>query len=430
MFSPKKLLEPSKSKNNLGNPDQIKQTSTIETFDDLEVHREIQYKKDKIRQNDVPNKFCMIVPSTSVEFATLRTKIMKYVSRNQKCSQMIFRGYDETKKIFYDLIDGKEYEFEFESNKITAITEQVSEDKGLITSIGCIDYLFLRADSIEIIQKFMDHVLIKKTKGKIYQYSTDTKGWNMIRALRKRDPSTLILKDGFIETLMDDLDDFTKSEDDYNKFGIPYKKVYLFHGEPGTGKTSLSNIIADHTNRSLYILNFDPKMTDDELSSAVRRIDSKVGILLLEDIDCLFKSRNTNQNMSSVSFSSLLNILDGAIQNVGLITIITTNHVKLLDSALHRPLRVDKVIKFEKADDYQIRKLFELYEINNLKTRTLDKIITMASSASLCPAGVSGFLFRNRRKQMNDELVIELFKSYIDEFLLEKNSNIPVDMFS
>ena len=384
----------------------------------IDFRARIQYKRERFEAHNEPNKVCVIIPSASSAYVMTQVKIMELIDKKDM-TQLYYGGYDETKEMIFRLIENREYEFEYEDCKMTAMIEQVTPDMGIQFGIDNVSYLFVRADNQDVMKRFLNDTLIKKPERKIYQYSTENGSWRTVGTLKERDPSTLILKEGVLEELMEDLDDYIKSQKDYNKFGIPFKKVYLFHGEPGTGKTSLSQIMANRVDRSLYILNFDPKMTDDDLSSAIRHIDAKGGILLLEDIDCLFKARNTNQNLTSISFSSLLNNLDGAIQNVGLITIITTNHPDLLDSALRRPLRVDKTIKFEKANEHQIQKLLELYDIT-LKSRTIDKIVNMANNSNLCPAGISGFLFRNRRKEITDKNIIDLFKEYLDEIKIEE----------
>jgi len=405
-----------------------------ESFQNLDVYREVRYKRhiiDNYGSNaKMLNKACIVIGSSSSAFVVLQMKIMELAMKDGCDNSHIvyYGGYNEMKDIIYRMIEGVDVEFKMDDDTICATVEQISTDMGIQLSIDNLSYLFLRADNLEILQKFMEYVLIKKPERKIYQYSTENSIWRNVSVLKERDPTTLILKEGILDDLIADLDDFLKAEEDYNKFGIPYKKVYLFHGEPGTGKTSLSQVIACHTDRSLYILNFDPKMTDDDLSNAIRHIDAKNGILLLEDIDCLFKTRNTNQNLTSVSFSSLLNNLDGAIQNIGLITIITTNHAELLDPALRRPLRVDKTIRFERADTQQIEKLFELYGIP-IKKQKFERVCAMANNAKMCPAGVSGFLFRNRKKELNDENILDLFKEYIDEMIIEVTNDAKETMF-
>ena len=69
-------------------------------------------------------------------------------------------------------------------------------------------------------------------------------------------------------------------------------------------------------------------------------------IILLEDIDGIFKGREsvqeTRENRSQVTFSGLLNALDGVRSQEGRILIMTTNHRENLDPALMRPGRADR----------------------------------------------------------------------------------------
>ena len=64
---------------------------------------------------------------------------------------------------------------------------------------------------------------------------------------------------------------------------------------------------------------------------ALRRLPKKA-IFVLEDIDVLFKERKENDNYKSmISFSGLLNSLDGMAFKDDLITIMTTNYECNLD---------------------------------------------------------------------------------------------------
>ena len=72
------------------------------------------------------------------------------------------------------------------------------------------------------------------------------------------------------------------------------------------------------------IINFDNKMTDNEFMRAIKRIPEKT-ILVLEDIDVLFQERKKNDEYkSSITFSGLLNSLDGIAHQDKLITIMTS----------------------------------------------------------------------------------------------------------
>ena len=75
-------------------------------------------------------------------------------------------------------------------------------------------------------------------------------------------------------------------------------------------------------------------MDDNNFMRAIRRLPRN-SILVLEDIDVLFKERKENDGFkSSLSFSALLNTLDGLAFRQGMITFMTTNYLCNLDSAL------------------------------------------------------------------------------------------------
>ena len=150
-----------------------------------------------------------------------------------------------------------------------------------------------------------------------------------------------------------------ETEEKYNILGIPYKKNYIFEGLPGTGKTSLVRALATKYNMSIAILDFDSEMDDKRLRHSIQRLPKKT-VLLLEDIDCLFCSRTRKDNdASQVTFSGILNALDGVVQNDDTIVIMTTNHITKLDEALKR--RVDYFVKFDNANKEQIKQMYEQF---------------------------------------------------------------------
>ena len=66
-----------------------------------------------------------------------------------------------------------------------------------------------------------------------------------------------------------------------------------------------------------------------------------------------------------VSFSVILNVLDGMSSKEGQITFMTTNYVEHLDSALIRPGRIDHMVNFSKADKKQTHEMFNNFFPDN-----------------------------------------------------------------
>jgi mitochondrial chaperone BCS1 len=160
---------------------------------------------------------------------------------------------------------------------------------------------------------------------------------SIVRTQTKRRRETLAI-DSSIETeLFADLERFLHSQNLYRQRGIPWRRGYLFYGPPGTGKSSLIQAIASHFDRQLVSLSLTD-MDDSALLRAWSEITA-TSIIALEDIDSVFNGRTP---LGELSFSALLNTLDGAGAVEGSIAILTTNHREQLDPALIRPGRCDR----------------------------------------------------------------------------------------
>merc|ERR1712146_608430 len=96
-----------------------------------------------------------------------------------------------------------------------------------------------------------------------------------------------------------------------------------------------------------------------------------MGILLLEDIDCLFGDRESKTN---ISFSTILNVLDGFASKNRLITFMTTNYFNKLESALKRPGRIDYIHEFKYATKKQAKDMYNSYFENRNEKELLSKI--------------------------------------------------------
>ena len=179
--------------------------------------------------------------------------------------------------------------------------------------------------------------------------------WIISNWVPKRDLSSVILPAGMEADLTEDIQTFLDSEDWYTQRGLPYRRGYLFYGPPGNGKTSLVLGLATHFNLDIAMLNVkSTQMSDDDLADALANAPLNA-IIFIEDIDCVASGRETE---AEVSFSGLLNALDGLSASHGQLVMMTTNHRERLDEALIRPGRCDVQKEFPNADQQQKQRMF------------------------------------------------------------------------
>lgn len=211
--------------------------------------------------------------------------------------------------------------------------------------------------------------------------------WRMLSRTTPRPLSSVILADGQAEEIMEDIQEFFDSASWYKNLGIPYRRSYMLYGEPGSGKSSLVKAIAGELRLDIYVINLGSTgMTDERLVELLLTAPSK-SVFLFEDIDAAFHGRKKGEDSAEgLTFSGLLNALDGVATKEGGIVFMTTNHLEVLDEALIRPGRVDLKVAFDKATIVQVEELFARFYPNEARAMAIefanrvgDKIVSMAA---------------------------------------------------
>ncbi|KIM34268.1 hypothetical protein M408DRAFT_325711 [Serendipita vermifera MAFF 305830] len=178
---------------------------------------------------------------------------------------------------------------------------------------------------------------------------------------------SIVLDEGKKELILDDAKEFMGSEKWYSERGLPYRRGYLFHGCPGSGKTSLVHALAGELNLDIYVINLSKKGLDDGgLSELVGDLPAR-SVALIEEIDAAFtrgvnRETETNKDGTSssagVTLSGLLASIDGIQASEGRLLFATTNKYFALDPALIRPGRLDVHLEFTYASQVQAEELF------------------------------------------------------------------------
>lgn len=184
--------------------------------------------------------------------------------------------------------------------------------------------------------------------------------WRPFGQPRRRRPlHSVVLDEGVAEHVLADIREFVEGTQWYIDRGIPYRRGYLLYGVPGCGKSSFVAALAGELGYDICVLNLsDAGLTDDRLAHALSTTPPQ-SLVLLEDVDAAFVRRDASDRRSShVTFSGLLNALDGVAAGEERILFMTTNHLELLDPALIRPGRVDVVHEVGAATSSQMRRMF------------------------------------------------------------------------
>lgn len=185
------------------------------------------------------------------------------------------------------------------------------------------------------------------------------------------------------------------------KHNIPLNRGILLEGTFGTGKTMTAHVTSKICvdNDWTYIMIDDVRALADALIFAQRY---QPAVVFAEDIDRVANQRDQRGN-------DLLNTIDGVLsKNAKVITVLTTNHVERLETAMLRPGRLDAVISIKAPGADAVKRLVNLYARDLLKDgETLDKVGALL--AGNIPATIREVVERSKLSMIyrGDEELIE-----------------------
>lgn len=266
--------------------------------------------------------------------------------------------------------------------------------------------LYAHRDVFERIFADAHQLFQQMQEGKTLIYNSMGPEWQQFgEPKRKRPLESVVLERGVKERIVEDVQAFLTARTWYLDRGIPYRRGYLLYGPPGTGKSSFIQALAGHLDFNIAILNVSERgLTDDRLNHLLTRVPRRT-IVLLEDVDVAFVNRKKpgadGYAGATVTFSGLLNALDGVASAEERIIFLTTNHVEKLDEALIRPGRVDMTVRLGEATQYQIEGIWDRFYADidpsgEAKRRFMAKAKELGLVDTVSTAALQGLFLYNK----------------------------------
>lgn len=260
---------------------------------------------------------------------------------------------------------------------------------------------------------------------KVFEWNAAHQYWNSRAAVPARPLDSVVLQPGTKDKLLADLEEFLGPDTRqwYQEHGIPHKRGYLFHGAPGTGKTSMIQAIAGNFAYNIcYVHLTHPRLSDDSLREAVNQ-SPKRSLLVFEDVDAVFgRSRDKLVKDSPLTFSGLLNAIDGIGKADGQIFVLTTNHRERLNPALIRNGRADVHIQFDYATDDQIAGMFDrFYPLTTGRPaqQFVSDLRVALDGREVSPAALQHFFIQHRKTPA--ARAVECVQDIVDELELRED---------
>ena len=160
---------------------------------------------------------------------------------------------------------------------------------------------------------------------------------------------------------LEEIVDFLKNPDEYNKLGARIPKGVLLVGPPGTGKTLLARAVAGEAGVPFFSISGSDfvEMYVGVGASRVRDLFERAkknapSILFIDEIDAVGRHRGAGMggghDEREQTLNQLLIEMDGFGPNEGVIIIAATNRPDILDPALLRPGRFDRQLTVGRPD--------------------------------------------------------------------------------
>ncbi|MBW2972005.1 CDC48 family AAA ATPase, partial [Candidatus Woesearchaeota archaeon] len=220
-----------------------------------------------------------------------------------------------------------------------------------------------------------------------------------------------------------------KNPEVFTRMGVSPPKGILLYGPPGTGKTMLAKAVANESEAN-FILIKGPELLSKwvgESEKAVRKIFEKArqtspSIVFFDEVDSIAPRRGASgdNKVTERVVNQLLTEIDGLEELHNVVVIGATNRPDILDTALLRPGRFDRIIMVGAPDEKTREKIFQLHAKDMPLARNVDlkelakktEGYAGADIASICREAAINAL---RKDMKSKEVMVKDFEAAVDK---------------
>ena len=185
-----------------------------------------------------------------------------------------------------------------------------------------------------------------------------------------------------------------KRPDIFKYADVKPPKGILLHGAPGTGKTLIAKAVA-HETQSNFISVKGPQLLSKyvgESERGLREIFKKARaatpcILFFDEIDSIapIRGHGSDSGVTERVISQMLTEMDGLEELKGVVVLAATNRIDIVDPALLRPGRFDRIFELPMPDEQARHKIFKVHT----KKKPISKDVRLEELAKMAE-GFSG----------------------------------------
>jgi proteasome regulatory subunit len=206
----------------------------------------------------------------------------------------------------------------------------------------------------------------------------------------------------------------------FEKIGIEPPKGILLHGPPGTGKTLLAKAVAASTN-STFIEVVGSELVQKFIGEGAKLVkeifqlarEKAPSIIFIDEMDAIAATRvdigTSGEREVQRTFMQLLSEIDGfaPLGNVKIIG--CSNRKDILDAAITRPGRLDRLIEVPLPTDEGIREIFKIHT-SRMNIGKIDKDMLIEKMKGLSGAEIKAiateagyFAIRDKRNKIKEQ---------------------------